>query len=437
MTKTWVAYAKHTVLGDGFLRRCPPFYGRALAVFERLAGADMEARRAFAEARLRRVLGAAMRTEYGRAWRGHWQLEEWPLLEKEPLRQGSRRFLAVGAWRTVGASTSGTTGTPLALRRSVESVAVEQAALDWLWRAAGVEPRRARVAVLRGDNIKAPEDREPPFWRVELGGRRLIFSSNHLDASTLEHFLGALERFQPQVLFAYPSCVESLCRLMRERGRRLSIPLCVTSSEKPTPALGGLLCETLGARWVDYYGQAERVALAYALEPGRYRFLPGYAVVELVAVERTADHTVYEIVGTPLWNLAMPLVRYRTGDFVRLPSGLDADQLELVRWGIEPFEGVEGRFGDYLVSPEGAILMGIDHLPRDVERVVRMQVIQERPDYVRLLVIPDRGFGPENIAQIRANVARKLPPSMRVEIETVDRLERTAQLKTPFVIRRF
>jgi hypothetical protein len=45
---------------------------------------------------------------------------------------------------------------------------------------------------LRGDDLKDPADREPPFW--QLGGRRLIFSSNHLTArahASCHRLLGA------------------------------------------------------------------------------------------------------------------------------------------------------------------------------------------------------------------------------------------------------
>ncbi len=439
MTKAmrqWAAAIKRTVLGDQAVRRMPLWYLPALGLFRRLSDASQEERQRFTQARLKRVLQAARQTTYGRECGGDLRLETWPLLTKEQVRSSPQAFLTVPEWLTVPASTSGTTGTPLKLYRSLPSIAVEQAALDWLWQQAGLNPRRTRYAVLRGDDIKSPEDTSPPFWQDEVGGRKRVFSSNHLTRKTLPYFREALQQFQPQCLFAYPSCVESLCRLLLLEGARLSIPYCITSSEKPSPALACLLREALGARWVDYYGQAERVAFAYALQPGEYYFLPGYAFVELIPVEESGDEVLYEIVGTSLWNHAMPLVRYRTGDLIRLPRVLGADEMEQIRWGLKPFSGVEGRTGDYLISPEGGVLMGIDHLPRYVDNVVRIQVIQESLDKVRILVIPDQGFSEKNILQIEHNIALKLPPSMHVTIEIVDALERTAQGKTPFIIRR-
>ena len=134
----------------------------------------------------------------------------------------------------------------------------------------------------------------------------------------------------------------------------------------------------------------------------------------------TEDGTVlYEIVGTNLWNLKMPFIRYRSGDLIRLPEGLSEQQLEAICYGVEPFSGVLGRQGDYLVSPDGAHLMGIDHIPRDVEHVVRLQVIQETLHRVRILVVPTEGFGERDRQQVLRNASLKLPSEMRVEVEVV------------------
>ncbi len=428
---------KRTLLGDTLIRRSPLYYPQAFKRFQYLSQAPLEERRAFTQRRLKVTLAVARRTPYGRRVGGGLSIESWPLLTKEQVRDCPYDFLACPAWRTIPASTSGTTGTPLKLFRSPSSVAVEQAAIDYTLKLIGASFQRQRIAILRGDDIKDPKDQEPPFWRYDVNGKRLVFSSNHLSPRTFPYFLDELLRFQPDGIYAYPSVLESFCLLLQKAGKRLSLAYCVTSSEKPSPILGTLIQQVLGCRWIDYYGQAERLGFAYQIDTEGYRFLPGYAYVELLPVESEGDETLHEIVGTTLWNLAMPLLRYRTGDLIRLPACLSQEQLEALCYGCVPFSGIEGRSKDYLVSPEGAVLIALNHLPRDVENVVRMQVIQERPDFVRILVVPTADYSHENEAQIWANVHRKLPPNMQVQIEVVQELERTAQGKTPFVIRRF
>jgi phenylacetate-CoA ligase len=418
--------------GDEFIRRNPLVHARALALFERLDAGDFESRKRWTEERLTRLLSRAARTPYGRRVGGDRTLASWPVLEKDPVRERPGDFLTGSTWLSSPGATSGTTGTPLRLWRSLPSVAVEQAAIDLLLRRAGADPARDRFVVLRGDDLKDPADREPPFWRLDAGGRRLVFSSNHLNAATLPHFARAFEQHQPGVLHAYPSVLESFCRLLRDAGIALRVPVTLCSSEVLSETAWPLVRSTLGTRLVDHYGLAERAALAYAFEPGHYRFLPGYAHVELHPLGEDGDAAVHELVCTGLHNELMPLPRLRTGDLARLPRGADPERVAL---GLELFLGITGRRGDYLVAPDGSVLMGIDHIPRGVDHVLRMQVIQEGPTHVRLLIVPAPGFGDADREAMLRRAAQKLPPPMSAKVELVTELRRNRAGKVPFVIR--
>ena len=145
----------------------------------------------------------------------------------------------------------------------------------------------------------------------------------------------------------------------------------------------------------------------------------------------------YEIVGTSLWNDLMPLVRYRTGDLVRLPDELGSEsEIEEVELGLREFSGVLGREQEILVCPRGVRLTGIDHIPRDVNHILRIQVIQETLDDVRIMVLPTDGYTETDAAHLLHNARAKIPASMRLRIETAQVLERTPRGKTPLVIHR-
>jgi phenylacetate-CoA ligase len=422
--------------GDVAIRRNPVFYASVRDELLALERADLAERRAWTRARLSEALSFAGRSAYGRRLGRPAAIEHWPLLEKSSVRTDPGAFLSGPAIFAARASTGGTTGVPLQLTRSLRSIVVEQACLDGMVRRSGVDARDARSAILRGDNVKDPSDLRPPFWITVAGGRRQVFSSNHLNAATIDAYARALQEFRPDVLWAYPTSLESLCLSLLRAGRKLSIPHVLTSSEMLGPHIWQLAREALGSELVDYYGQAERVAFAYAQRPEEYRFLPGYAHVELHATASEGEHVLYEIVGTTLWNFAMPLPRYRTGDLVKLPASWGARELEEVTFGMRTFAGVLGRDSDILISPDGVRLTGIDHFQRDVAHVVRIQVIQEAADDVRVLVLPDVGYTETDTAQLLHNIRTKLPASMRVDIRSVDALERTALGKTPFVIHR-
>ncbi len=427
---------KRWSIGDLAVRRNPIFYDDAHRVLEELTDASLARRREWTLARLGEVLTVAARTPYGRQVRATAQLDTWPLLTKDRVRASPRAFQSGSGWFAVKDSTGGTSGAPLPLARSLSSIACQQACIDLMVQKLGADPRRARVAVLRTEDIKAPDDLEPPFWVYAASGRRLILSSNHLNDATVGAFARELHEFAPDVLFTYPTAVESLCMHLERAGIELLVPRVHCASEVLHEQVWRYVADRLSCTVLDQYGQAERVAHAWAMQPGDYRFVAGYAHVELEPVGTEDGHVLYEIVGTSLWNLSMPLIRYRTGDLIRVPHEWGARELEELTLGVRSFGGVLGRDGDILITPAGTRVIGLSHFQRHVDNIVRIQIIQETLHHVRILVLAQAGYSARDERRLMENVRGKLPASMEVRVERAEKLERTAVGKTPFVIRR-
>lgn len=434
-------FMKRHVLGPSLIRRNPLFYERARTLLDEVDDMGLEERREWSREQLARTLSLARKTRYGRAVKGGATLDSWPLLEKERLRNNIDSFTQGNTLLSAPAATGGTTGIPLRLVRSLKGVVFEQACQDRIIEEMGADPRAERIAILRGDNIKDPNDLKAPHWAFSNGGRTMVFSSNVLMEKTVGDYVRALEEFQPTLLCAYPTSLECLCRLMQQQGLRVKIPVVLTSSEVLKREAWSLARETLGCDLADYYGQAERVAFAHAFAPRDYHFLPSYSFVELLPYksDQIADAGqggLYEIVGTTFWNDLMPLVRYRTGDLVRLPENWGQREVDELVYGLRAFSGVLGREQEILVCPKGVRLTGIDHIPRDVDHILRIQVIQESLDDVRILVLPAPGYSERDAAELLRNARAKVPESMRLRIETAQWLERTPRGKTPLVIHR-
>lgn len=428
--------AKASYWFNDFVRRNPFYYSSFISTFKTLVHSTDDQVEGYNTPCLVRVLKRASRTRYGQVQGGSLAISDWPLLEKQQLRQHPTDFQIGLPWFGLEAATGGTSGMPLRMRRSLSGIVAEQAGMDFIAGLAGVDLRRARVAVLRGDSIKNPSDRQPPFSKVVADGQRLMLSSHHLSADAIQYYVDDIIAFAPDCLFAYPSSAEALCKHIRDRGCKVSIPLVICSSEMLLPATWRAVEATLGARVIDRYGLAERTSFAYASKPGQYFFLSGYGHVELLPVRRDDKFQYCEIVGTPFWNTGMAFVRYRTGDLVLVDAAYDDAALKRVCLGKLPFAGIEGRASDYLVAPDGARIIAMNHLPREVEHISQMQIVQESLTSVVIRVVPERGFGSADSATIEANARQKLPDKMVVRIEVAQALERTAAGKTPFIIRR-
>lgn len=431
------AFLRSSSIGDVLVRRTPLLYGHYRSVLRRAQYATADERRADRTRLTSRTLRLARETAYARAQGLRGLYEDWPILEKGTLRDTGETMTRKSLLPTGQAETGGSTGIPVALTRSWQSVVFEQAALDHLVaQYGGIEWHRARIAVLRADNIKDPSDTSLPFWRLERNGTTLAMSTVHLNANTASAYVDALGQFEPNILWVYPSALQSLCGLINGPAPKIpGLNLVLSSSEVLSSETHRLGESTFGTPVLDYYGQAERVSLSYSIDGTNHYFLPTYGRAELLYSHSEEDHDLYDVVGTSYWNDAQPLVRYRTGDHARLPKGLTRQDIDDIALGLRPFFGIAGRTDEFLLSPDGARILGINHIPRGIPNMVQMQVHQRRADHVEIWVVPQAGFSEETQRLILAKARLKIPASISIDIVQVSGLHRTARGKAPLLVR--
>ena len=222
--RSFAGYMKKHVLGQTLIRRNPFYYDRSSAVLERGEAWELERRRAWSARQVAQTLQLAKRTDYGCSVRGGDQLATWPLLDKESLRHGLSSFTTGYKWFSAPATTGGTSGVPLKVLRSLEAIVFEQATIDRLIQAVGVDARTARTAVLRGDNPRDIELSPNPECEIINAGRIMTMSANAVTHVSVEHIAKSLENFAPQLLCAYPSALETLARYLRDKAARCRSP---------------------------------------------------------------------------------------------------------------------------------------------------------------------------------------------------------------------
>jgi phenylacetate-CoA ligase len=259
---------------------------------------------------------------------------------------------------------------------------------------------------------------------------RLVFSSNHLNAANYPAFERELQRFRPDVLLAYPSSLELLTDLAEERDSPVRFKLVLTSSEMLRVGQRHRVRRCFGAALLDYYGMAERVSAAYSLEDGQYRFVFPYGFTELVETSPGR----HRIIATSLWNKRQPFWRYDTDDIAILPEGATAEQLERVSLGIDTFSGIEGRYSDYFLLPDGSRIWTLDQVPHGVRGAATVQLMQESLDTAVLIVVPNSKFSDHTLEVLRHNFYMKAPRSIKLRLEVRDSPYRLANGKAPTFI---
>lgn len=298
------------------------------------------------------------------------------LTNKNSVRQAKMKkpFLAFKGY------TSGTTNEPLTVFRSFKSIVLEEYMIKTFFQRRQV-PQNARIAVLRGDMIKATTDLNPPFGIKYPFTGRVFLSSFHLSAENVPAYLTQLELEQPHIIMAYPSSITFLAKQAKTLGWKPNWQFygVFTSSESFSPE-NQQVCREVFGKVFDHYGQAERVAALQQCQFGHYHVRDDYSLVEFVE-----DDNGIKIVGSNYHNGAMKLVRYDTGDYVEgLSLAGDCPCGDKSRYVTR----IIGRDDDYVVLLDGRHIGRLDVAFKGIEGLLECQLIQTGSNTLEVNYVP-------------------------------------------------
>ena len=380
---------------------------------------------------------AATRVPY---YREHWErrrrrgdtsswerLENWPLLDKEMLRQRPEAFIADDCNRRslYSEHTSGTTGTPVRVWWSRETVRQWFALLEARVRQWNGVSRRDRWAILGGQLVVPVGRRKPPFgvWNAAL--RQLYLSSYHLAPAAVAAYLEAMRERGIAYLWGYASSMSALARLTREAGLPApTLRVAISNAEPLDASQRAEITRAFGCPVRDTYGMAEIVCGASECDAGTLHLWPEVGVLEVLDDEGDVHVPAGRpgrLVATGLLNDAMPLIRYELGDRVALgPAAVPC----LCGRLLPRLTSVEGRADDVLVTPDGRRVGRLDPVFKGDLPVREAQIIQEALDRVRVLVVPASGFGPGHVRDLRLRLQQRLGECVEVTVEIAEKIPR-------------
>lgn len=391
--------------------------------------------KAYQQERLSYVLDrAATRVPYYREYwagrrragdRASWAyLENWPILSKDRVRENPKAFVAddCNPRRMFAEHTSGTTGKPLSLWWSRDTVRVWYALNEARSRRWYGISRKDRWAILGGRLVTPFEQRRPPFWIWNSALNQLYMSAYHLAPDLISHYLDALAQHRVTYLFGYSSALHALAEAALRAGRTdLRMAVAITNAEPLLAHQRRAIAEAFRCPVRETYGMAEIVAGASDCERGTLHWWPEVGVLEVVDNDRPVeDGMLGDLVSTGLLNADMPLIRYRTGDAARLSAAT-------CRCGrtLPVMEGLEGRSDDLVITPDGRKVGRLDVVFKEDLAIAEAQIVQETLHRIRLRYVAATTFTPQVVDKLRARLQDRLGP-MDVVFERVDQVPRSA-----------
>jgi phenylacetate-CoA ligase len=360
-------------------------------------------------------------------------LKACPFLEKLDLQEHHAEMAStnIPASRRLYLTTAGSTGVPVGfyLQKGV-SRPKEQAFLEAMWRRAGYWDG-ARVAVIRGHVTSSRS--EGRIVSYDATRDWLMLSSYHLTPERLPEYRAALEKFRPDFLHAYPSAALQLAKYVEKFGEPWYLPLrgLLCGSERLTIPQKRLLERVFKCRVYRWYGHSERAVLAgEGAQSELFYFFPQYGFVEFGPSDAEG---LREVIGTSFHNLAMPLIRYRSGDCVRLAEPADASSLEYP-WpaAVE----IAGRQQEFLVGANGRRISLTAFNMHDAvfDDLYAVQFYQERPGVAEFRYVAGPRFHGSRLTGIEESIRRKLGDDFQIAFREVKEVEKTARGKHRWLV---
>ena len=397
---------------------------------------------AYQDARLRSlIMHAAGHVPYYRAlfreagidpaaFRGREDMHRIPLLDKDTLRTRKDEFVADNAamYGMNWDSTSGSTGTPLHFIIDNETKANKLAAVIRSYQWGGYFPWKKTFSI-QSYRFKTPGTLYKNFRFVNLWR----FDAKLLKRDTALNMVNMMNTIRPDMIIGYPFTILMISRFAQENGIPLNpVGSIVTAGETLSENRRRGLEEAYRCEVFDFYSHHEDVVLVSECREHTKHVHEDFSYCEVVdgSGGAAADGT-GELVGTGLYNYAMPLIRYRTGDTVVFEPGKRCRCCREFR----AVKEIVGRQNDYLETPDGRFLGNVlEHSVDNARGVVLSQCVQDAVDHIYINIIADETFSEDSKKEFEKGLRVRLGNEIRIDFKVVSELERTKSGKTPFIL---
>lgn len=353
-------------------------------------------------------------------------LRRFPLLEKHTLRERREEMV----WREEGkrvqlVRTSGSTNEALEFYTSSTREAHINAARmqghEWVGIRRGDREMYywgSPVELSKQDRIKRFRD-----WLINDG----LTNGFEVTPDRIKKYYQHWLNWRPRCLFGYPSTFVLTVTICRSLGLELTklklrgLHAIATTSEMLSDIDRQLITEGFGVPVYDSYGLREAGLIGHECEYQTMHCMDEQVILETVDPETlkpTAGEG--ELVVTNIVGPAFPIIRYRTGDIVKLsrdacPCGRSLSSIKISG----------GRAVEFVVTKAGKWVVGYSfiYIARSVKGIVKFQVIQDMIGEIRIRLAVDDRFPKDGVEQVKAKAAQRLGGDDEIIVEIVDDIQ--------------
>lgn len=358
-------------------------------------------------------------------------LKHLPVMTKQDVKSHAAELFSTAVSRRscFSTKTGGTTGKPLTVYLTKHALAFQWA--TW-WRHRGRFGFRFGEdrSLMFGARLPVPPGQvDCPLWRYDIGLNRAYISSSHLTSDLMQNVLDWMNRESFDLYVGYPSAMYILAKWMLDSGQRLMRrpKRIVTGSDALLPKFEEALTRAFGAPVTEQYGTGEACGNISKCEDGNWHIDFELGVIEFLEIENCPGKA--RMVFTGLQNEAMPFLRYEIGDVVELSQrkcGCGRSSMVV--------DSIDGRTEDYLVTPDGRKIMGLNQAFEWTNGVKELQLVQNHPSLVEVHIVPDHGYSTSDELILERELRKRVGQQMQISFHQVDTIPRTTSGKYRAVV---
>ena len=297
---------------------------------------------------------ASKHVEFYKPYYAYSTLNDFPIINKSIIKEHYDQFQSpeYSDANVINMHTSGSTGTPFVVRQDMNKRNRVLAEMIYFWGKAGFQVG-IRYVFFR---IWTSGNRKSKFSTIS---RNLVMSDIlSLDENNLEIIRKMLKRdHKIKMLLGYASTFENLANYLlscKDKPDMFSLKTVISGSEVLSETVRQKLNTVFNCNVVSLYSNQENGVLAQeCIDNKEFHVNSASYVMEILKIDNDEPAPVGElgrVVITDLFNRAMPIIRYDTGDLARKKNRAECG------WNTSVISQVEGRKVDMIYATDGTPL---------------------------------------------------------------------------------
>lgn len=359
------------------------------------------------------------------------KIEKWediPLIEKSQIQSSLSEFEKVNIPKFY-VTTGGVTGKPAKFYQSNNVWFKELAYVYNYFEKHGYKPNLVKASFRGGDFSALKKD---IYWKSNPNYNEIHFSPFHLNIENISIYVEKLNTEKPAFFHGYPSSFITLAKLMQRKNLRLNYnPTCFfLISEGFKKHDVEFLNNFFNCKISSFYGHSERLIFAEAdknLET--YKPSQDYGFMELIDNNGKVineNNKLGELVATSYDNFAMPLIRYKTGDYTFYTD-----------FKTKTFGQIKGKWGQMSLTGyhnEEITLTALNLHSEELNSIQKVQFIQKDHGQVIMNVMFSEKISDERIQIIENLLSQRVGNLIIFKINVTDNFILNSRGKTPLII---